>query len=307
MDKTSKIYVAGHNGMLGSAIVRRLRAEGHDSVMTVPRAQLDLTSQRSVRQFFDRQRPEYVFLAAARVGGIAANDERRADFIYQNTMIAANVISAAHDFGASKLLFLGSSCVYPRDCPQPIREEYLLTGPLEQTNEPYAVAKIAGIKMAQSYMRQHGSRFVSCMPTNLYGPGDNYDLRGSHVLPALLRKAHEAAESGGTLTVWGDGTPRREFMHVDDAAAACTLIMREYEDESPINVGTGTDVSISELVGIVSKVTGYSGQVEYDRSMPNGTPRKLLDVSKLTSMGFRPTHELEDGIRSAYADYLSRR
>ncbi|MEY3201360.1 MAG: hypothetical protein RIR70_910, partial [Pseudomonadota bacterium] len=278
MSKDSKIFVAGHRGMVGSAIVRRLLAGGYANIITRPRSELDLLDQQAVRQFMQAEKPDYVFLAAAKVGGIAANNTYRADFIYQNLMIEANVIHAAHEAGVNRLLFLGSSCIYPRDCPQPIREEYLLTGALEQTNEPYAIAKIAGIKLCESYNRQFGRQYVSAMPTNLYGPNDNYDLNSSHVLPALLRKAFEAKQRGDkVLPVWGSGNPRREFLHVDDMADACVFLMERPEiAEGIFNVGCGEDVSIRELAQIILEAVGLDARLEFDTSKPDGTPRKLL-------------------------------
>jgi GDP-L-fucose synthase len=302
MDKQARIYVAGHRGMVGSAIVRRLRARGHEHIVTASRAELDLLDQRSVHAFLAEQRPDYVFIAAAKVGGIQANNTWRADFIYQNLMIEANLIHGAHLAGVERLMFLGSSCIYPRDCPQPIREEYLLTGPLEPTNEPYAIAKIAGIKLCENYNRQYGRRYVSAMPTNLYGENDNYDLATSHVLPALIRKAHEARLRGDEkLVVWGSGTPRREFLYVDDLADACVHLMEiDASDEPLLNVGSGTDVTIRELAETVMAVVGFEGRIEFDRSKPDGTPQKLLDVSRLAARGWTARTSLLDGIRKAY-------
>jgi len=301
MDKHSKIFVAGHRGMVGSALVRRLQAGGYMRILTASRAELDLLDQRAVHDFLAREKPDYLFIAAAKVGGIQANNLQRADFIYQNLMIEANLIHGAHLAGVQRLMFLGSSCIYPRDCPQPIKEEYLLTGPLESTNEPYAIAKIAGIKLAESYNRQHGRQFVSVMPTNLYGPNDNYDLASSHVLPALLRKAHEAMLRGEKeYVVWGSGTPRREFLYVDDLADACVFLMERGYDGSLLNVGTGADVTIRELAETVMRTVGFEGSIVYDASKPDGTPRKLLDVSRLAAFGWRAHTSLEDGIRKAY-------
>ena len=305
MDKKSSIFVAGHRGMVGSAICRRLAAGGYDGVVTRTRAELDLLDQRAVQAFLAEERPRYLFIAAAKVGGIHANDTFRADFLYQNLQIEANLIHGAHLAGVERLMFLGSSCIYPRDCPQPIREEYLLTGPLEPTNEPYAVAKIAGIKLCESHNRQYGRRYVSAMPTNLYGPNDNYDLATSHVLPALIRKAHEAKLRGDAeYVVWGSGTPRREFLYVDDLADACVFLM-ERGDEAPalVNIGTGTDLSIAELVDLVMDVVGYRGRVVYDRSKPDGTPRKLLDVGRLSALGWRARTSLREGVAQAYAAF----
>lgn len=307
MDTSAVIFVAGHRGMVGSAIVRRLQERGYRNVVTRARAELDLLDQRAVQAFLAETRPDYVFNAAARVGGIQANNERRAEFLYENLLIEANVVHAAHLAGVQRMMFLGSSCIYPRDCPQPIREEYLLTGPLEATNEPYAIAKIAGIKLCESYNRQYGRRYVSVMPTNLYGPNDNYDLDSSHVLPALLRKAHEARERGDRrLVVWGTGTPRREFLHVDDLADACVFLMERDVDATLLNIGTGEDLTIAELARRVCLAVGFDGQLSFDTSKPDGTPRKLLDVSKLAALGWRATTPLDEGIRAAYADFLSR-
>ena len=303
----AKIYVAGHRGMVGSAIVRRLAAAGYSNLLTRTHDELDLTDQAATRRFFDQARPDYVFLAAARVGGIQANNIYRAEFIYRNLMIEANIIDAAWQSGVQRMLFLGSSCIYPRDCPQPIREEYLLTGLLEPTNEPYAIAKIAGIKLCESYNRQYGTRFVSAMPTNLYGPNDNYDLANSHVLPALIRKAHEAKLRGDRhLVVWGSGRPMREFLYVDDMADACVFLMESGIDDGLFNVGTGIDVSIRELAETVMRVVGFRGEIVFDAGKPDGTPRKLLDVGRLGSLGWRAATSLENGIRLAYSDFLSR-
>jgi GDP-L-fucose synthase len=308
MDKSAKIYVAGHRGMVGSAIVRRLTAAGYSNIVTRTHAELDLLDQAAVHAFLQREKPDYMFLAAAKVGGIQANNTYRADFIYQNLMIEANLIHAAHAAGVERLLFLGSSCIYPRDCPQPIREEYLLTGPLEQTNEPYALAKIAGIKLCESFNRQYGTRYVSVMPTNLYGPNDNYDLANSHVLPALLRKAHEAKLRGDSkLEVWGSGKPMREFLHVDDMADACVFLMeREEIAEGLFNVGTGTDVTIRELAETICAKVGFAGELAFDASKPDGTPRKLLDVSRMKELGWTARIVLADGIEQTYRDYLAK-
>ncbi|WP_117237361.1 GDP-L-fucose synthase [Thermus sediminis] len=302
MDKGSKIYVAGHRGLVGGAILRRLRAEGYENLVLRTRQELDLTDQRAVYRFFEEERPEYVFLAAAKVGGILANATYPADFIRENLLIQTNVIDAAYRYGVKKLLFLGSSCIYPKLAPQPMKEEYLLTGPLEPTNEAYAVAKIAGIKMVQAYRRQYGFRAISLMPTNLYGPGDNFDLETSHVIPALIRKFHEAKEAGQKeVVVWGTGTPRREFLHVDDLADAAVFLMRHYEEEEIINVGVGEDISVRELASLIARVVGFEGEIVYDPTKPDGTPRKLLDVSRLFAMGWRPKVSLEEGLRQTYA------
>jgi GDP-L-fucose synthase len=305
MNKNSKIYVAGHRGLVGAAIVRRLRQEGYDNLVTRTSRELDLREQGAVREFFERERPEYVFLAAARVGGILANDTWPADFIYQNLMIEANVIESARLSGVAKLLFLGSTCIYPRMAPQPLKEEYLLTGPLEPTNEWYAVAKIAGIKLCQAYQRQYGARFISAMPTNLYGPGDNFDLESSHVLPALIRKFHEARTSGAaTVTLWGTGTPLREFLHVDDCAAACLFLMHNYDGEGIVNIGVGKDLSIAELAELVGNVVGFTGKIVYDPDKPDGTPRKLVDATRIHQLGWRAGIPLEAGVRMTYEWYL---
>lgn len=302
MDKNAKIYVAGHRGMVGSAIVRALAAKGYTNVLFRTHAELDLLNQSAVSAFMQRERPDYVFIAAAKVGGIQANNVYRADFIYQNLMIEANLIQAAHEADVNRLQFLGSSCIYPRSCPQPIKEEYLLTGPLEPTNEPYAIAKIAGIKLCEAYNHQYKRQYVCAMPTNLYGPNDNYDLQNSHVLPALLRKTHEAKQRGEeTLTVWGSGSPMREFLHVDDMADASVYLM-EHRDitEGLYNVGTGVDVTIRELAETVMKVVGFEGKIVFDASKPDGTPRKLLDVSRLANMGWAAKVNLRDGIAATY-------
>jgi GDP-L-fucose synthase len=301
IDKQSQIFVSGHRGMVGSAIVRRLRGAGYANVVTRGRDELDLLDQRAVHAFLAEQRPEYIFIAAAKVGGIQANNVYRADFLYQNLQIEANLIHGAHLAGIQRLMFLGSSCIYPRDCPQPIKEEFLLTGPLEPTNEPYAIAKIAGIKLCESYNRQFGRQYVCVMPTNLYGTNDNYDLESSHVLPALIRKAHEAKIRGDDeYVVWGSGTPRREFLFVDDLADACVHLMERDYDGPLVNVGTGEDVTIRELAQTVMQVVGFGGRITYDSSRPDGTPRKLLDVSRMADLGWRARTPLHDGIRKAY-------
>jgi GDP-L-fucose synthase len=301
--KRARIYVAGHLGMAGSAIVRRLRAGGYENLLLRSRAELDLLDQAAVRAWMQRERPEYVFLAAGKVGGIAANDRERGAFLYENLQIEANVIHAAWEARVAGLLFLGSSCIYPRDCPQPIREEYLLTGPLEQTNEPYAIAKIAGVKLCESYNRQYGTRYVAAMPTNLYGPNDNYDLGTSHVLAALLRKTHEAKARGERrLAVWGSGTPRREFLHADDLADACVFLMERGIDEGLFNVGTAIDVTVRELADTIMQVVGLDGEIAFDTSKPDGTPRKLLDVSRMKALGWTARIDLQAGIRGAYED-----
>jgi GDP-L-fucose synthase len=298
MKKSSKIYVAGHNGMVGSAIVRKLRSSGFDNLLLRSRQELDLTEQSSVRTFLQSERPDFIFVAAAKVGGIHANNTYRAEFIYQNLMIEANLIHAASLAGVERLLFLGSSCIYPRDCPQPIKEEYLLTGPLEETNEPYGIAKIAGIKLCESYNRQYGTRYFSVMPTNLYGPNDNYDLANSHVLPALIRKAHEAKLRGDPqIVIWGTGTPKREFLHVDDLADACVFMMERDIGDGLYNIGSGEEVTIRELALIVAQEIGFAGQLVFDKTKPDGTPRKLMDISKAKAMGWKSSIKLRDGIR----------
>jgi len=301
MDERSKIYVAGHRGLVGSAIVRRLEQAGYTNLLTRTHAELDLTNQAAVQAFFEEERPEYVFLAAVKVGGIMANSTYPADFIRENLQIQTKIIDSAYRSGVKKLEFLGSSCIYPKLAPQPIKEEYLLTGPLEPTNEAYAIAKIAGIVMAQSYRKQYGFNAISLMPTNLYGPGDNYDLQSSHVLPALIRKSHEAKVRGETEVVaWGTGTPLREFLHVDDLADAAVFLMENCDDERVINVGVGEDISIGDLAHLVAEVVGFDGEVVFDTSKPDGTPRKLLDVSRLFDMGWRPRFDLRSGIEDAY-------
>lgn len=292
--------------MVGSAIVRRLEKEGFTNIITRTSRELDLRIQERVNEFFETERPEYVFLAAAKVGGIKANDTYRADFLYDNLMIQSNVIHAAHATGVTKLMFLGSSCVYPKLAPQPIKEEYLLTGALEQTNEPYAIAKIAGIKLCDSYRAQYNCNFISVMPTNLYGPNDNYDLQNAHVLPTLIRKFHEAKlNQEPAVTVWGTGEPRREFMHADDLADACLFLMRSYNEAGLVNIGAGEDISIANLALLIKDIVGYSGSIVYDHTKPNGTPRKLLEISKLTGMGWKYSIGLREGIKKVYADYSS--
>jgi len=304
MNKDSKIFVAGHKGMVGSAIVRHLESQGYNNIITVDKRDIDLTSQAEANIFFNSNEPEYVFLAAAKVGGIQANRTYKADFIYKNLMIQSNVIEAAWSSGAKKLLFLGSSCIYPKMCPQPIKEEYLMTGALEPTNDAYAIAKIAGIKMCQSYNEQYGTDFISAMPTNLYGPNDNYDLENSHVLPAMIRKFHEAKLSGKeSVEIWGTGTPKREFLYVDDLAEACVFLMNEYSGSEIVNVGTGEDVTIAELAYSVAKAVGYEGRIEFNPEMPDGTPRKLLDVSKMKSLGWTAKTGLREGIEKTYREY----
>lgn len=301
----ARIYVAGHGGMVGSAIWRALEAQGFRQLIGRTRRELDLRDQAAVRRFFAEVRPEFVFLAAARVGGIWANNTQPAEFLYENLMIEANLIEAAARSGVRKLLFLGSSCIYPKHAPQPIREEYLLTGPLEPTNEAYAIAKIAGIKLCQAFRREHGCDFISAMPTNLYGPNDNYHPEHSHVLPALIRRFHEAKVTGApAVTCWGSGNPRREFLHVDDLAEACLFLMRHYSDPQPINVGSGSDLTIRELAELIARVVGYEGEIRWDHSKPDGTPRKLMDSSRIRRLGWQPRIPLEEGIRQAYQEFL---
>ncbi len=302
---SARIYVAGHRGLVGSAILRRLRGEGFENLLTATRGELDLREQAAVNEWFRANRPEYVFLVAGTVGGILANSTRPAEFIYDNLMIHATVVHAAHLQGVRRLLYLGSSCIYPRDCPQPIREEYLLTGLLEPTNEPYAIAKISGIKLCQAYRRQYGSDFISAMPTNLYGPHDNFDLQSSHVLPALMRKFHDARVAGREeVAIWGTGSPRREFLHVDDLADACLFLMRHYDEDGHINVGTGEDLSIRELAERVREAVAPGMRLAFDTTKPDGTPRKLLDVSRLRALGWRHRIELGEGIRDTYRWFL---
>ena len=303
MNKNSKIYIAGHKGMVGSAIQRKLEKEGFTNLITRTSKELDLCNQQAVKDFFAKEKPEYVFLAAARVGGIHANNSFRADFIYQNLMIQNNVIHSAYENKVKKLMFLGSSCIYPKFAPQPLKEEYLLTGLLEHTNEPYAVAKITGIKMCDAYRTQYGCNFISVMPTNLFGPNDNYDLHNSHVLPALLRKIHEAKKNNKPFVeIWGSGTPKREFLHTDDVADACFFLMQNYNEQGQINVGMGEDISIKDLALLIKKTIGYEGELRLDSSKPDGTPRKLMDVSKINSLGWKHKIGLEEGIRMVYEE-----
>jgi GDP-L-fucose synthase len=308
MENTAKIYIAGHRGMVGGAIARQLTTLGYANLLTRTHAELDLTSQAAVAQFIAHEQPEYIFLAAAKVGGIHANNTYRGEFIYQNLMMEANVVHAAWQAGVKRLLFLGSSCIYPRDCQQPIKEEYLLTGPLEPTNEPYAIAKIAGIKLCESYNRQYATQYVSVMPTNLYGPNDNYDLNNSHVLPALIRKAHEAKLRGdASYVVWGSGNPMREFLYVDDMADACVFLMeRDDIRDGLLNVGTGQDVTIRELALTVMEMVGFKGEIVFDASKPDGTPRKLLNVDRMRDLGWEAKTSLREGIAKAYSDFLSK-
>ena len=308
MDKNAKIFVAGHRGMVGSALVRKLQALGYTQVITRSRQELDLLNQQAVHDFMHAERPDYLFIAAAKVGGIQANNVYRADFIYQNLIIEANLIHSAHTAGVQRLMFLGSSCIYPKLAPQPLKEDYLLTGPLEPTNEPYAIAKIAGIKLCEAYNDQYGRQYISVMPTNLYGPNDNYDLNNSHVLPALIRKAHEAKQQGqASLTVWGSGTPMREFLYADDLADACVYLMETGYSGPLVNIGTGQDITIRQLAETIVKVVGFQGDLSFDASKPDGTPRKLMDVSRLSSLGWTAKTSLEDGIRLAYQDFLKNR
>jgi GDP-L-fucose synthase len=302
MDKNARIFVTGHRGMVGSALVRRLQGLGYNNLLLRTRSELDLLNQAAVFELLEQEKPAYIFIAAAKVGGIHANNQLRADFIYENLAMESHLIHGAHRAGVQRLMFLGSSCIYPRDCPQPIREDYLLTGPLEPTNEPYAIAKIAGIKLCEAYNQQYGRQYCSVMPTNLYGPNDNYDLNSSHVLPALIRKAHEAKLRGDSeYVVWGSGEPMREFLYVDDLAGACVHLMEQGYDGPLVNIGTGTDVTIKELAHTVMDVVGFKGRIVFDRSKPDGTPRKLLDVSRANALGWRAQVELRDGIARAYA------
>lgn len=301
MKQTDKIYVAGHRGLVGSAIVRSLQAKGYTNVIGRTHTELDLISQQAVRDFFEMERPDVVVLAAAKVGGINANNTTPAEFAYENMQIQCNIIQCCHEYKVKKLLFLGSTCIYPRMAPQPIPEDALLTGPLEETNEAYAIAKIAGLEMCKFYKRQYGDDFISCMPTNLYGPHDNYDLEGSHVMPAMIRKFHEAKVNGdATVTLWGTGTPLREFLYVDDMADACVFLLEHYSGEQHVNIGTGKEITIRELAETVQNVVGYTGRIVWDSSMPDGTPRKLTDVTKLHGLGWQHKIELEEGVRLAY-------
>jgi GDP-L-fucose synthase len=305
MNKGARIYVAGHRGMVGSALVRRLRKRGYANLLTRSRSELDLFKQQDVFDFLRAERPDFIFMAAALVGGIAANNARRAEFIYENLAVEVNLIHGAHLAGVERVCFFGSSCIYPRDCPQPIREEYLLSGQLEPTNEPYAIAKIAGVKLCESYNRQYGRRYISVMPTNLYGPGDHYDLENCHVLPALIRKAHEAKTRGDdAMVVWGSGAPRREFLHVDDLADACVFLMENEYDGPLVNIGTGEDVTIRELATIVLEAVGLNAELRFDASRPDGTPRKLLNIDRLRSLGWQATTPLREGIRATYSRFL---
>lgn len=307
MEKNAKIYVAGHNGMVGSAIVRKLVAEGHDHIITRSSKELDLRNQQAVTDFFAAEKPEYVFLAAAKVGGIVANNTYRADFLYENLAIQNNIIHQSYLNSVKKLMFLGSSCIYPKMAPQPLKEEYLLTGPLEETNEPYAIAKIAGIKMADAYRAQYGCNFISVMPTNLYGYNDNYHPQNSHVLPALIRRFHEAKVGGkDQVVIWGSGNPKREFLFADDLAEACFFLMENYNEPEPINVGIGSDITIKELAYLIKDITGFEGEIALDTTKPDGTPRKLMDVDKLHALGWKHKTELKEGIKLAYEDFLSK-
>ena len=301
MNKSAGIYIAGHRGMVGSAIKRLLEKNGYENIITADSKNVDLRNQSATQQFFEREKPEYVFLAAAKVGGIQANNIYRADFIYDNLSIEMNVIHSAWKNNVKKLLFLGSSCIYPKSCPQPMKEEYLLSGYLEQTNEPYAIAKIAGIKLCESFYIQYGCKFISAMPTNLYGPNDNYDLQNSHVLPALIRKFHEAITNDSKeVVIWGTGSPLREFLHVDDLASACLTLMEKYDNKEFVNIGFGNDISIFDLAQLVKKITGFNGELIFDHSKPDGTARKLMDSSKIHSLGWKPNIALSDGIAATY-------
>ena len=303
MEKNSKIYIAGHRGMVGSALTRKLQSEGFSNLLCRTSKELDLRNQQAVADFYAAEKPDYVFLAAAKVGGIVANNTYRADFIYENLMIESNIIHQSYMHGVKKLMFLGSSCIYPKMAPQPLKEEYLLTGPLEDTNEPYAIAKIAGIKMCEAYRHQYGCNFISVMPTNLYGPNDNYDLNSSHVLPALIRKFHEAREQGlDEVIVWGSGNPRREFLHADDLAAACYYLMQHYNEPDFVNIGVGKDISIAELAAMIKEIVGFEGTLKFDTTKPDGTPRKLMDVSKLDALGWKASIELKKGIEKVYKE-----
>ena len=305
MEKSEKIYVAGHRGMVGSAIVRKLKAEGYNNLVFRASSELDLRNQDAVTQFFIQTKPEYVFLAAAKVGGIYSNNKYRADFIYENLMISSNVIHSSYMNNVRKLMFLGSSCIYPKMAPQPLKEEYLLSGQLEPTNEPYAIAKIAGLKMCEAYRDQYGCNYISVMPTNLYGPNDNYHPENSHVLPALIRKFHEARiNNHHSVTVWGTGNALREFLHSDDLADACVYLMQHYNEKEFVNIGVGKDISIKDLAHLVKKITGFRGEIIFDREKPDGTPRKLMDTSKLNALGWQPKINIEEGIASVYKEYV---
>ncbi len=307
MNKDSRIYIAGHRGMVGSAIVRKLQSEGYNNLIFRTSSELDLRDQHAVKDFFQTEKPEFVFLSAAKVGGIVANNTYRADFLYENLMIQSNVIRQSFENDIKKLLFLGSSCIYPKMCPQPIREEYLLTGALEQTNEPYAIAKIAGLKMCEAFRAQYGSDYISVMPTNLYGPNDNYDLKNSHVLPALMRKFFEAIRNNEQeVEIWGSGTPMREFLHVDDLADACYFLMQNYSKPGFLNIGTGVDLTIADLAQLIKKVSGFSGKLRFDASKPDGTPRKLLDVSALHSLGWKHKISLEQGVQKVWDEVTAK-
>lgn len=307
MEKNAKIYVAGHRGMVGSALVRRLESEGYQNIIVRTSRELDLRNQQAVADFFAAEKPDYVFLAAAKVGGIMANNIYRADFLYENLQIQNNVIHSAHVEGVEKLMFLGSSCIYPKLAPQPLQEDSLLTGPLEYTNEPYAIAKIAGIKMCESYRKQYGRNYISVMPTNLYGPNDNYDLNNSHVLPAMIRKFHEAkVDNKPFVELWGTGSPLREFLHADDLADACVYLMKNYDGEQFVNIGVGEDITIKNLAELIKSTVGYEGELRWNTDKPDGTPRKLMDVSKLHSMGWKHRYNLEEGVRITYQDFLEK-
>jgi len=307
MNSDSKIYIAGHRGMVGSAIHRLLVKEGFANIVTKTSEELDLRNQNDVNAFFEKENPDYVFLAAAKVGGIFANNTYRAEFLYDNLIMEANIIHASHLSKVTKLMFLGSSCIYPKLAPQPLKEDYLLTGPLEVTNEPYAIAKIAGIKLCEAYRDQYNDNYISVMPTNLYGIGDNYDLNNSHVLPALIRKFHEAKkENKSTVTIWGSGTPKREFLYADDLAEACLFLMKNYNEKQLVNVGTGEDLTIKELAELTREIIGFDGELTFDSSKPDGTPRKLMDVSKLHDFGWKHKTSLKEGIKEAYKDFLER-
>lgn len=305
MEANSKVYIAGYRGMVGSAITRHLKQEGFNNIVTRTSSELDLKNQQAVTDFFAKEKPEYVFLAAAKVGGIVANNTYRAEFLYDNLMIESNIIHAAWQQGVKKLLFLGSSCIYPKLAPQPLKEEYLLTGLLEPTNEPYAIAKIAGIKLCEAYRDQYGCNFIAAMPTNLYGPGDNYHLQNSHVIPALIRKFHEAKQANApAVEIWGTGTPLREFMHADDLAGACIFLMKNYDEKLFVNIGTGEEVSIKQLALLVKEVVGFEGEIKFDTSKPDGTPRKLMDSSRLHNMGWKHSTTLKEGLKKTYPLFL---